>query len=219
MKSSHRGPVAASQPFGRTSHLGCVPTHQTITRSSTTILSESAAVCTSSLVIDLDESRGATVHAPRSRTGRVRGMATGPRLGPQRRSRRGRWRYLAFRDSDERASFLRQNPAGTHKGKDPTISVSELKRNWITDTHVVYIGKAHLTKTSDLRRRVWAFVRQGRGGKAGHWGGRATWQLADSPSLLIAWRATDRDPRVVEREMLAAFVDIYGRLPFANLTT
>lgn len=81
----------------------------------------------------------------------------------------------------------------------------------------MYIGKANLTSRSDLRRRVWAYVRQGRGANAGHWGGRATWQLADWSDLLIAWMPTDRDPRTVEREMLGAFGRDHGKLPFANL--
>lgn len=125
--------------------------------------------------------------------------------------------YLAYRAPNEPPTFLPRSSAGPHKGRNPTIPVGDLQRAWVPESQVVYIGKANLTPRSDLRRRVWAYVRQGRGATAGHWGGRATWQLADSSDLLIAWMATDRDPRAVEREMLAVFVKNHGRLPFANL--
>jgi hypothetical protein len=125
--------------------------------------------------------------------------------------------YIAYRAADEPPTFLPKSTAGTHKGRDPTIPIVDLQGAWVAESRVVYIGKAHATSTSDLQRRVWAFVRQGRGGRAGHWGGRATWQLVDGSNLLITWMATDRDPRAVEREMLAAFVKVHGKLPFANL--
>ncbi len=125
--------------------------------------------------------------------------------------------YLAFREGAEPPPFLSTSAAGTHKGRDPTIPISELEHAWNPDCGVVYIGKAHLTATSDLQKRVWAFVRQGRGRKAGHWGGRSTWQLADGPEVLIAWMKTDDDAREVESQLLAAFIERYERLPFANM--
>ncbi len=126
--------------------------------------------------------------------------------------------YIAYRVLDEPRTFLSENLARTHNGRDPTIKVADLRTAWVPGNRVVYIGKAHLTSTSDLRRRVWAFVRQGHGHKAGHRGGRATWQLADGLNLLIAWQVTDRDPRAVEHEVVAAFVRMHGKLPIANLT-
>lgn len=127
--------------------------------------------------------------------------------------------YLAMRDRSTPPRFPRTSAAGEHKRRDPTIPVAELERAWIPSTGVVYIGKAHLTSSSDLQRRVWSFVRQGRGHNAGHWGGRAAWQLADGKELLIAWWVTDRDPRKVEGELLATFVTNFGRLPFADLVS
>lgn len=127
--------------------------------------------------------------------------------------------YLAVRDLSTPPRFLRTSTAGEHKRRDPTIPVTELEKAWIPGTGVVYIGKAHLTSHSDLQRRVWNFVRQGRGHNAGHWGGRAAWQLADSGELLAAWWVTEEDPRKVESEFLATFVAKFGLLPFANLVS
>ncbi len=125
--------------------------------------------------------------------------------------------YLAFREGAEPPTFLLTSAAGTHKGRDPTMAVPKLEEAWIRDSKVVYIGKAHQTASSDLQKRVWAFVRQGRGRKAGHWGGRSTWQLADGPEVLIAWMKTDDDAREIESQLLEAFVERYRRLPFANM--
>jgi hypothetical protein len=77
---------------------------------------------------------------------------------------------------------------------------------------LVYIGKA-----ARLRTRLRQYRDHGQGKPVGHWGGRYIWQLSDSGELLVAWKVTNDAPRLVEKEMLAAFVDRYGQLPFANL--
>lgn len=125
--------------------------------------------------------------------------------------------YIAYRRTADAPMFLSVSSAGMRRGRDPTIPIPDLVEAWIPECQVVYIGKAHLTATSDLQKRVWAFVRQGRGRNAGHWGGRATWQLADGQKLLVAWMETKRDPREVESELLTTFVKRNGRLPFANM--
>ncbi len=125
--------------------------------------------------------------------------------------------YIAYRQTAKAPTFLSVSSAGMRKGRDPTIPIPDLFDAWVPESQVVYIGKADLTATSDLQKRVWAFVRQGRGRNAGHWGGRATWQLTDGQKLLVAWMETKRNPREVESEFLAAFVAAFDRLPFANM--
>ena len=109
-------------------------------------------------------------------------------------------------------SFLSVSLGGRFKGKDPTVSSRELCENWVTGTPVVYIGKA-----TSLRARLRQYRDFGNGKPVGHWGGRYIWQLADAAELLVAWKPTAGEPRTIEAEMIAAFVQQFGKRPFANL--
>jgi excinuclease UvrABC nuclease subunit len=90
-----------------------------------------------------------------------------------------------------------------------------LDANWLAGSHVLYIGKA---KSSQLRRRLRAYLRFGEGRGGRHWGGRLVWQLPDPWNLLVAWRVEpERNALEVERELISAFrVAHDGRPPFAN---
>lgn len=128
--------------------------------------------------------------------------------------------YLAYRESDRPVSFLRKSPAGRWRG-DPTLSLADLRRRWIADSRIVYIGKADRptpTSTNSLRERVSAYLRFGAGSNARHSGGYPTWQLRDSGGLLIAWCVVKRprSPLRFERDLLDAHVVRFGALPFAN---
>jgi hypothetical protein len=96
--------------------------------------------------------------------------------------------------------------------------VSELAARWVSDSPVLYIGKAGGSGTrATLRSRLITYLRHGAGHRAALWGGRAIWQLADAERLLVGWRTIeDMDPRAVERAELAAFVERHGKRPFAN---
>lgn len=120
--------------------------------------------------------------------------------------------YVVVRPSLTPVAFLAASPAGSHKGKSPTVAPARLSAKWVPDTAVVYIGKA-----TSLKDRLDDFRRQGTGNKAGHWGGRYIWQLSDWPTLIVGWMTTDKDPEDAESELLSEFVATYGRLPFANL--
>ena len=120
--------------------------------------------------------------------------------------------YVVLNASADPPELLSQSPAGRFKGRDPTASRTTLETAWVEGCPLVYIGKA-----AGLRTRLRQYRDHGQGKPVGHWGGRYIWQLSDSDELLVAWKVTNDAPELVEREMLAAFVDRYGQLPFANL--
>jgi hypothetical protein len=72
-------------------------------------------------------------------------------------------------------------------------------------------------KAARLRTRLRQYRDHGQGKPDGHWGGRYIWQIGGSGDLRVAWRATDGSLRLLEQEMLAAFLERYGQLPFATL--
>jgi hypothetical protein len=122
--------------------------------------------------------------------------------------------YAVLRESEAQPAFRPENPGGRFKGRNPTVDVSVLRVAWIDSCPVLYIGKG-----DNLQRRLKQYARFGRGEPVGHWGGRYIWQLEDSADLVVAWRGC-RDggsARAAEIELLSDFVQMYRRLPFANL--
>jgi hypothetical protein len=116
------------------------------------------------------------------------------------------------KDGPDPLEILSRSPAGWFKERDPTASPSALEAAWVEGCTIVYIGKA-----ARLRTRLRLYREHGQGKPVGHWGGRYIWQLGGSGELRVAWKVTDEDPRLLEQEMLVAFLEHYGKLPFANL--
>lgn len=129
--------------------------------------------------------------------------------------------YLVLRPVNDAPIFLRENPGGHFKGRDPTVPVEKLQSNWVTGSPVVYIGKAGAVGSSvTLRSRLGLYLKFGAGFPVGHWGGRLIWQLSNSDDLIVCWKKTrGKAPRGVEKEMIRAFVEAFGRRPFANLAS
>lgn len=124
--------------------------------------------------------------------------------------------YVIYRPSAREPVFLKTNPGGRFKGKDPTVDRTVLEANWVQGAHTVYIGKADLAA-----KRLKQFARFGAGEPIGHWGGRYIWQLADFHHLLVAWHpiSWDEAARMYEKRLLAHFAALAdGSRPFANLT-
>lgn len=120
--------------------------------------------------------------------------------------------YVVFAPEDFEFRVLDGSSGGHFKDKDPTVDFELLLKRWISETRIIYIGKA-----TSLRSRLRQFRDFGNGKPVGHWGGRYLWQLDASHRLLVAWRTVDDFARE-ESSMLAAFVTDFGRLPFANIT-
>jgi len=124
--------------------------------------------------------------------------------------------YIILRLKDSEPEFLERGTGGLFKRtepRDPNVSIDELRDNWVPDEAIIYIGKA-----TSLKSRLGSYLRFGEGKFATHWGGRYIWQLKDSRELLVCWKETDENPRVVEEEMIAQFKKEHGgKRPFANL--
>ncbi|MFC4396976.1 hypothetical protein [Arthrobacter sedimenti] len=116
--------------------------------------------------------------------------------------------------------FLPRSTAGVFKKKDPSLPAAALAAEWVEGAVVLYLGKAGPGSKGNrgLRRQIQEFVDFGQGKPPGHWDGRLIWQLADAGSLAIAWKELPADQlNGAEAGYHAAFVEKFGRLPFANL--
>ena len=120
--------------------------------------------------------------------------------------------YLVLNADNKPGEFLTVGTGGHFKGKNPNVSLTELKANWVVDTKVVYIGKA-----TSLKKRLRQYFGFGQGKNIGHFGGRFIWQLKYSKDLLVCWKTLTTDPREFEADLIRQFVSIYGCRPFANL--
>lgn len=120
--------------------------------------------------------------------------------------------YHVLRLKDTEPEFLKKGSGGYHKGKEPNVSIDELRQNWIDAEPIVYIGKA-----TELYKRIQQYIKFGSGKDVGHYGGRYIWQLADSDDLIVCWKCVE-DSRSVEAAMIAEFkMNHEGKRPFANL--
>ncbi len=126
--------------------------------------------------------------------------------------------YLVL-DQCGKPDFINPGVGGFFKGKDPNVSLSELKANYVPASLVVYIGKAGgPTSKATLYTRLGQYLRFGQGKNVGHWGGRLIWQLKNYRDLMICWKTTsDNDPREVEKLLIDSYMKQYGKRPFANL--
>lgn len=127
--------------------------------------------------------------------------------------------YMILCIKNKSPEFLEIGTGGHFKGKNPNISLTELKHNWVENTQVVYIGKAGGDDSkATLRSRLTQYFRFGQGKNVGHYGGRLIWQIKNSKELLVCWKPLPNDdPRSVEAELIRDFVTKYKKRPFANL--
>jgi len=133
--------------------------------------------------------------------------------------------YLVLYLNNDSPEFLSKGVGGYFKGKDPNVTLHELKSNWVDNTFVIYIGQAGGKRAGKwssrtLNERISTYMKFGKGYNIGHYGGRYIWQLKNYRDLVICWKPfpnKTRDPKMVESQMIHEFKIIYGKRPFANL--
>jgi hypothetical protein len=127
--------------------------------------------------------------------------------------------YVVLRETETPPTYLKESTGGHFKGKDPTVQVAVLEKNWVVGTGVLYVGKAGGSEVgSTLRKRLRQYMKFGNGSPVGHWGGRFIWQLADHNDLLVLYKLTaPHEPSEYEAELISAFTKANGKRPFANL--
>lgn len=133
--------------------------------------------------------------------------------------------YVVISATLPEESYLKVGSGGFFKGKNPNVSEEFMLRNWVNNTHILYIGKAGganangTISSSTLKERISAYLKFGQGDNVGHWGGRLIWQLQYCRNLFIYWRTCtdDENPVELEKRMICEFEENYGKMPFANL--
>ncbi len=121
--------------------------------------------------------------------------------------------YVVFSERQGAGEFLSTNPAGWHKGRDPTVPSTLLEERWISGSGVLYFGH-----TMNLRKRLNQLDRFSKGEPVSHYDGRLLWQVAFSNEYLVAWKEIgEADQAKVTKNYIQQFKSKYGRQPFANV--
>ena len=120
--------------------------------------------------------------------------------------------YLVLNNYNNAVDFLEIGTGGYFKGKNPNVPLAVLRREWVDNTKVIYVGKA-----TSLKSRIKQYLGFGQGKNIGHYGGRYIWQIKHSTDLIVCWKTIASNPEQFESELLRQFLSIYGCLPFANL--
>lgn len=127
--------------------------------------------------------------------------------------------YMILFNESTSPIFINPGSGGFFKEKNPNVPVDTLNKNWLAGTPVIYIGKAGSpTGSATLNSRLKQYLKFGQGQNIGHYGGRYIWQIQNNKDLLICWKATpNKEPRVIEKELISNFTKKYHARPFANL--
>ncbi|MEH7380279.1 hypothetical protein V7138_07340 [Bacillus sp. JJ1533] len=127
--------------------------------------------------------------------------------------------YMVLYTPDCCPEFVTKGSGGFFKGKDPNVPIEELRDNWVSDTKVIYIGKAGGGKsTATLNSRIKQFVKFGTGKNVAHSGGRHVWQIENNHDLIICWKELPVDePNDVKRNLIRGFKKKYKKRPYGNV--
>lgn len=127
--------------------------------------------------------------------------------------------YLVLHPNYQKVDFLDIGTGGFFKGKNPNVTLENLKNNWVINSHIVYIGQAGGNGSANtLNKRIIQYINFGNGKNVGHYGGRFIWQIKDNSKLIFAWKELpNENPSDVEKQLLSNYLNYYSMLPFANL--
>jgi hypothetical protein len=128
--------------------------------------------------------------------------------------------YVVLKPEGFERAFLAKSVGTRFKKRDPSLPHPALEAEVDRERGCLYIGKAGPGSTGNrgLRKHIQEFTDFGRGKPVSHWDGRLIWQLADSRSLIIAWKELGAEElNHAEAAYHAEFIRIYGKLPFANV--
>src|SRR5690606_9026441 len=111
--------------------------------------------------------------------------------------------YLILHSLDD-AKFVQTGSGGYFKMRNPNVSIDVLAMNWVSDSPILYIGKAgSIINSATLRSRLTQYFRFGQGKAVGHWGGRYIWQLENPDNLIVCWKEIENEePAVVESALI-----------------
>ena len=117
-------------------------------------------------------------------------------------------------DDFGKIEFKEHSTSGRWKGKNPDVSIEELKCNWVTDAKILYIGKSSSKpvreRIENEHKRFWNEE------NVPGWGGRYIGQLQNYEKLEV-WSLECDNSGEVKDKLLKDFKKQYKKLPFANL--
>ncbi len=119
-----------------------------------------------------------------------------------------------------RPSFISPDKARRDRSVIMPWSLEKLKKKWVPEVEVLYLGKASGSgaKKHTLRKRLTELVRHsmGKTTKHGpHKGGELLWQLRGYADFEVGFLPTDQ-PEKEEERLIGLFLSNTGKLPFAN---
>jgi hypothetical protein len=128
--------------------------------------------------------------------------------------------YIVLRETNTLPRYLGESPVLKHKGSSMGYARETLEKRWVSQCHLIYVGRAKGTKGNTLSDRLKKYSSYGAGNaKAAHRGGRAIWQIEGASDFIVAWKiATDAEkPCEMEARLAQEFMGVHGCLPFANM--
>ena len=113
--------------------------------------------------------------------------------------------YMALRNSSSAPEFVLKGTGGFYQRKNPNVQITRLKREWVADAMVIYIGCS-----GNLNNRIKLLMQFGEGQTVRHWGGRLIWQLEHTNQLQVCWKETLQQEETKEN-LIRSFQSKYGK--------